>query len=195
MCAFGRDTCSTAVATWFLVVVSLFAFVAAMIAANWAHLAYQNETEPRLGEDRCTISDPHKVDKVFYLSLDGDLLPHLPFDKTTEDDYGNEHHAFTNLGRSALGSVCVHVKFSDEFGGATDELLMSLGNLGVADSHRERHVALKIPKELLARGRVFVRFMRAYAGRTEIKEFLRTDLEEPVVTSTPLQMQLDQFFR
>lgn len=192
MCAFGKDTCSTAVATWLLVVMALFAFVAAIIAANWAHLAYQNETEPRLGEDACTLSEPHRVDRTFYLSLDGDLLSRLPFDDTTEKDYQERHHSFTNLGRSALGNVCVRVVFRDEYGSATDEQKMPLGNFGVADSHRERHVAIKIPTALLDQGEVYVDFTSAYAGDEKINAFLRTEVAAPVTTTT-IQLPLDNF--
>lgn len=188
MCAFGNPVCSTAVATWLLVGVSVLAFAAAASAAVWARLAYRNEIEARLGQDDCLdLGKDHKVDKKLYLSPELDLLPNRPLG-TKETDYKPFHHAFTNLGRSALGNVRIHVRFFDRDGWPSPQFqVITLGNLGVADSHRERHVELRIHKSLFEnKGRVYTKFLAAYTGNSRINEFLKIDPDIPAIPETKL---------
>ncbi|HKU67238.1 MAG TPA: hypothetical protein VJP85_05655 [Candidatus Baltobacteraceae bacterium] len=161
-----------------MVLFTIFAFAAAASAAIFAKWAFNNEIEPRLGEDACTNRRCTRRDRVWYLSSDIEFLPKRPLG-STEKQYRKVHHAFTNLGRNALGNVVVKVCFLDKDGFPSPEFDMPLGNLGVADLHRERHVEIRIHEDLYDDGDVFIRFNSASADGKKIKAFLKVDPEVP----------------
>jgi hypothetical protein len=141
-CFYWESRCSTAFATWGLLVFALVSFLAAVIAVFLANKTYAIEIEPILGQDQCVLYDgtAHHADKeVFHVF--GKIRRTRPtvFDPLTAHlNFNAQHCAFKNLGRRALPAVKISLTlvYPKE---KSPTIQVELGNI---ISGREVHVAV-----------------------------------------------------
>jgi hypothetical protein len=113
-CVFGDGPCSAAAATWSLVLITLFAFLAAYQAALSASESlaistktYALETEPVLSQTVCE-NKQHELPRLTLFIEDQQITLMHPTSRPIEA-FGQVDFDFQNLGRSALLDVVVEL--------------------------------------------------------------------------------------
>jgi hypothetical protein len=168
-CLFG-PSCSLTIATWGLVCLAASAFLATALAVDYARRAYDIEVACRLEQRRCRDKEHWaSPDLRVFVLPNGQIVQYgVPLEflgRRTAGSWRRQHHAFINLGRSALVDVSVELVFT--YGNRhTSRERLSLGCVG-ADNN-EVHVTLYWFGAL---GRVDVRWATARHGGTEPLEF------------------------
>ena len=162
-CVFGHPDCSTAAATWALLIATACAFIAAYEAAMRAGQALtvsQNalivsqaalsvETEPALGQWICTC-DGHKVPKVVVFIEDQICSVGKPR-KYSQNLFLAMDYEFENLGRNALRDVTVTLYLRWETENVTQEQTIQLGSIG---ANRDAHVSVNLLWDSATRPRI-----------------------------------------
>ena len=114
----------------------------------WTRKTFEIEVQLKLGQSACVQREDAHINKTIFITSDNPaqvLLGTKPVGFTRADlpAYYEHHAAFTNLGRSALADVRVHVCFVDVGGKKSPEYEVQLGSIRCPD---EIHVAVYISK-------------------------------------------------
>lgn len=141
-CVYDDPTCSITVATWLLIFVGFFAFIAAFAAAKFSASTYEMESRTQLGQTRCTNAQSHGVLVTLYL-LETNmtvLVDAVPPDFNQAAYHEPEDHDFENLGRAAIIQAQVSVIFESPDGkDKSKPRSIALGNIG-----RDKHVHVRV---------------------------------------------------
>lgn len=143
-CAYGEPTCSSAAATWALASFAVLSFLAAARAVVWTRKTFEIEVQLQLGQSGCAQHEDSHINKEIFVTGDSQVLldgKPVGFTKADLSSYHEHHVAFTNLGRSALADVRVHVCFADVRGVKSSNYQLLLGSIRCSD---EIHVAIYI---------------------------------------------------
>jgi hypothetical protein len=146
-CVFARPDCSVAAATWTLVLITTFAFIAAYEAATKAgqalrisRQALEVEIKPVLGQWIC--NDKSHIPRWTGFIEDDELV--MQPVKNEVGEFVPLEFDFQNLGRAALINVVVTLMLSKSSKGLSNDAKcypVPLGNIGV---EKEAHVTINM---------------------------------------------------
>lgn len=139
---YDDPACSITVATWLLIFVGFFAFIAAFAAARFAASTYEMESRTQLGQSPCTNPGNHGVLVTVYL-LETNmtvLVDATPPGFNVDEYHKPQDHDFENLGRAAIIQARVSVLFeTPDRKNVSRAHEVPLGNIG-----RDKHVHVRI---------------------------------------------------
>ena len=159
-CVLGSPECSSAAATWSLLIATACAFIAAYDAASKAGKALRVaqdtlnvEKEPILGQWICTEEQAHKVPRESVFIENRECAIGRP-QSLPESAFIPINFDFENLGRIALLNVRVrlHLEWADE--GKQTEYKDAAIQLGSIGAHGSAHVSVYLVWDAPVRPRI-----------------------------------------
>jgi len=109
-CIWSSPECSTAAATWSLLVLAVAALVPALRTAVVASNVFQLESEPALQLDTCEDDDHKRFDRILACEVINDQLVGRPLGRVPEN-YWTRSFEIENVGRSLARDAYVWLGF------------------------------------------------------------------------------------